>query len=530
MSGKPAALLASMMLVLVVGVSVVGISAIGDGMQRGEPAPAASETHLAVPFHFQEVEYYCGPAALQMVFDYYGENISQFEIADVARSIGEPVYLTFTDELRRAAHFSNLSGSLGDELPASITGYTLRPLGYAAFEAHDMNLTALRRCLDDGHPLILLMWYSSYHVSTHYRVATGYNGTHVFLHDPWNKPLWGGTYGGPDLAFNNTHFLDLWSFYDNWALYASPWTAALSAPHYIKPGSPFQINFTVSYPRPLPNPLSGYPAASCTASIVLPSNVSFAEGETPQKAIDDGSLEAGANATVSWTLIADVGNSFTMTIEVEGLVSGAVPAHQNYSAYDYTDRVGTATRFTVELDEDDAPPVIGTPSRVPEGDVPPDTEVAVAVIVTDALSGVKSVRLTMNANTSAAWWDFPMTLREPINSTTGLYEYTIPGQPAGVLVQYKITASDYAGNNKTEDNEGLHYGYTVVPEFPSLLILPWFVGSTLLAAIAYRGKRTCARLSCDRWAAIGSASSSLDARETKGFRAATPTWKYLRRE
>ena len=93
------------------------------------------ENHINVPFYYQDKDYYCGPACLQMVFNYYGENISQYEIAGVARTIGDPVDSTFTDELGRAGHFSNLSTSMGDELPYNITGYTLRSLGYAAFES-----------------------------------------------------------------------------------------------------------------------------------------------------------------------------------------------------------------------------------------------------------------------------------------------------------------------------------------------------------------------------------------------------------
>jgi len=166
--------------------------------------------YIAVPFHYQDIDYYCGPACLEMVFDYYGEDINQPEIADVARTIGEPIYSTFTDELRRAAHFSNISTSKGAEIPdENITGYTLRKLGYAAFENHAMTLTQLKSYIDEDKPLILLMYYSSFHVSTHYRVVTGYNETHIFVHDPWNNITWGGRYGGPNIAFNYSAFLDL---------------------------------------------------------------------------------------------------------------------------------------------------------------------------------------------------------------------------------------------------------------------------------------------------------------------------------
>jgi hypothetical protein len=317
------------------------------------PVPTYAETHVPVPFYYQEKDYYCGPAALQMVFDYYGEDISQSEIACVARSIGDPLYATYTDELRRAGHFSNISTSMGDELSNNITGYTLRQLGYAAFESQGVDLTTLKSFLDQGKPLILLMWYSSYHHSGHYRVATGYNETHVFLHDPWNKPLWGGTYGGPNTAFNNSQFLDLWSYSGNWALYASPWTVNFSAPSYVTPGTPFQIESTLTYPQSPPNALSTYPASSCNASIALPANLSLAQGENQKKTVSTGFLQAGDSSTVYWMLIANSSVTGTVSITVEGMISGSVGAHANYTAYSYSDRIGATLNFTVNM----APPI-----------------------------------------------------------------------------------------------------------------------------------------------------------------------------
>jgi len=446
----------------------------------------ALETHIHVPFYYQEKDYYCGPAVLQMVFDYYGENISQFEIADVARTMGEPVYSTFTDELRRAAHFSNISISMGDEMPENITGYTLRRLGYAAFEAQDMDFTQLKSFIDQGKPLILLMWYSQHHVSTHYRVVTGYNETHVFLHDPWNKPLWGGAYGGPNIVFNNTEFLDLWSYYGNWALYVSPWIINVSTPTYIKPKTPFQVNVTVTYPQPLPNALSNYPASSCNATITLPANLSLVQGEIQKKTIGTGFLEAGTNATVSWMLTANSSGTYTIEMEAEGMVSGSVEAHVNYTAYDYSDRIGATANFTIELKEDSNIPVIGIPSRVPEGDVQPGQEVKVSVNVTDAESGVKNVTLFYTINNGTSWENRTMDF----NQSTSLYEATIPGQEAGTWVKFKIVAYDWAGNNSTRDGTEPCCVYQVIPEFPSFLILSLFMIATLLAVIICRRKHS----------------------------------------
>jgi predicted double-glycine peptidase len=443
----------------------------------------SSEHLIDVPFHYQDIEYYCGPAALQMVFDYYGEAINQSEIADVARTIGEPVYSTFTDELRRAAHFSNVSTSMGVEIPEeNITGYTLRKLGYAAFEAHDMNLTQLKSFIEQDKPLILLMWYSSYHVSIHYRVATGYNETHVFLHDPWNKLSWGGTYGGPNIAFNNTQFLDLWSYYGYWTLYVSPWTINISAPEFIKLDSPFQINTTITYPQSLPNTLSGYSASSCNATITLPANLSLAPDETQRKTVATGFLEAGSNATISWMLTANSSITNTVIVEVEGMISGSVWAHVNYSAYDYYDRIGVAINITIELKEDSNSPLIGTPSRVPEGDVSPDQEAKVLVNVTDVESGVENVTLFYNLNDSVLWTPLSMDF----NSTSSFYEATIPKQPAGTWVKYEIIAYDKVGNFEEQNNNNDYFIYKVVPEFTSITIILFLVILSMIAAALSR--------------------------------------------
>jgi len=409
-----------------------------------------------------------------MVLDYYGEDINQPEIADVARTIGDPVDSTFTDELRRAAHFSNISTSGGAEISdKNITGYTLRKLGYAGFENQDMNLTQLKSYIDQDKPLILLMWYSSYHHSTHYRVVTGYNETHIFVHDPWNKPEWDSMYGGPNIAFNYAYFSDLWSFWSNWTLYTSPWTISVSTPTYVKPETPFQINATISYPQSLPNAPDNYPASSCNATITLPAdaNLTLAQGETLKKRLGTGFLQAGANSTVSWMLMANSSISCNITVEVEGLISGSVGTHSiNYTAYDYSDRIGAKANSTLELNEDSNSPITGIPSRVPEGDVQPNQQVTIFVNVTDAESGVKNATLYYNLNNSQTWTAKPMDY----NSTSRLYNATIPGQPAGTCVRFKILAYDKAGNNKTRD--GTEYcTYQVIPEFPSSLILILFM-------------------------------------------------------
>jgi hypothetical protein len=448
-----------------------------------QKATMASEVHFDVPFYYQEKDYYCGPAALQMVFNYYGENVSQSEIACVARSIGDPFYVTYTDELRRAGHFSNMSTSMGGELPENITGYGLRSLGYAAFESHGMNLTEFEETLGRSGPLILVMWYSSAHVSTHYRVATGYNETHVFLHDPWDNVTWSGKYGGPNIPFNNTEFMDLWSYFDNWALLVTPWKANLSLPTYIKPGSQFQVNATITYPEPPPNTLLDYPASSCNASIVLPANLSLAEGENQKKTLDTGFVQAGTNATVSWMLVANSSVTGMVNMTAEGMVSGWVPPEYNYTAYDYDDCIGVSTSVSIQLLEDQTTPEIGVPARTPDVDVQPYQDVRISVNITDAGSGVQNATLHYTTDNGTTWENVTIAF----NQTASVYEATIPGQQAGIWVRFKISSLDCLDNEAVLDGVEPYCMYQVVPELSSYHTLLLML-STIAAAVVLRRK------------------------------------------
>jgi hypothetical protein len=134
---------------------------------------------------------------------------------------------------------------------------------------------------------------------------------------------------------------------------------------------------------------------------------------------------------------------------------------------------------------DTSMPFIGTPLRYPSGDVQPNQLVEVSTNITDSGSGLESVRLTYFTNKSAIGLEVSMTL----NQTCGLYESIILGQEAITLLKYQIIAYDNAGNIATNDNAGQYYVYTVIPEFPSSLILPLFFMAILFSAIIYKKRR-----------------------------------------
>ncbi len=131
---------------------------------------------------------------------------------------------------------------------------------------------------------------------------------------------------------------------------------------------------------------------------------------------------------------------------------------------------------------DYTPPTIGIPSRMPEGDIFPKQEVRVSVKVTDAVSGVKNVTLSYTTNNGTTWTNLPMNY----NSLTSLYEATIPPQPAGTWVKFKIIAYDNAQNLATKDGTEPYCAYQVVPGFPhALLIVAAVGGAAAIAIIAF---------------------------------------------
>ncbi|KXH69713.1 MAG: hypothetical protein AM326_05060 [Candidatus Thorarchaeota archaeon SMTZ-45] len=292
-------------------------------------------TYVPVPFHYQQNNYYCGPAALEMVFDYYGEDILQTEIADVARTYP---YVTYTDELLRAVHFSNLSTSLGDEMPGNTTGYSAREIGYAAFEYWGLTIDDLKTLIENGEPIIILMWFTPSKIYGHYRVVVGYNETHIIMHDPWNKGLWGGTYGGANTSMTHSTFLELWEYSGYWGLLARPWVIEVSTPSMVNRGDDFEVGANITYPCPPPFDPSDYQALFCNASIELLRGLDLQLGETAQHSL--GNISAGNSVQTSWAVHASQQSFCNMSVVVMGTTEGSVWSHGAYSAYDYIDAIG----------------------------------------------------------------------------------------------------------------------------------------------------------------------------------------------
>jgi hypothetical protein len=179
-------------------------------------------------------------------------------------------------------------------------------------------------------------------------------------------------------------------------------------------------------------------------------------------------------------------NNPVQNLGTDGQPRITIEGANNTLEYWSVDKVGHEEEhhFLTNIALDKTSPIIVTPLRDPSGDVQPNQLVRISVNVSDSLSGVDSVRLVYFTNRSSFGLEFPMML----NQTNGLYERAILVQEASTLVKYQITAYDKAGNNVTDDNAGEYFVYTVLPEFPSFLILSLFIIIALLAVIICKRK------------------------------------------
>ncbi len=124
-------------------------------------------------------------------------------------------------------------------------------------------------------------------------------------------------------------------------------------------------------------------------------------------------------------------------------------------------------------------PAIGIPTRNPKGDVQPEYSVKISVYVTDSGIGVKNVSLYYTVNNMSIWNEQIMDY----NSSEGLYEATIPPQPAETWVKFKIVAYDYAENQQTRNGEEPYCAYFVIPEFPRTIAFILFTVFTIISIV-----------------------------------------------
>jgi hypothetical protein len=303
--------------------------------QEKDPSYPESYNIENVPFYYQETSWYCGEAALQMVFDYWGEFISQDDIGDVANE--NPSYGTFADDLLRASHFSYISTAIQNPL---LSGYNERELGYSSCEVfwsdpdhYSTRYDDLKELICSDYPVLVLTWYSGSHGSGHFRVIKGYDDwlNHLIVHDPW----YSSPYFGPDVHFNQSFFVDdLWVYYDRWGLFSAPWQVELSIQPVVYPGDTFSVDLSFVYTAPHPFE-DQYRASGISATLSTPSGYLCLPPPTPT--VDFGNQYSGFAGDTTWQILAMSGGSDADTFRVvmEGLIGGYCGSYGTYE-----DRIG----------------------------------------------------------------------------------------------------------------------------------------------------------------------------------------------
>lgn len=221
-----------------------------------------------------------------------------------------------------------------------------------------------------------------------------------------------------------------------------------------------------------------------TITVLSPENKTYTTTSVPLVSTLDEcaswigySVDGEANETVSGNMTFNLLHEELVWINTTLKSLSEGPHWITIYANDTTGNMGSA--HTVYFTIDTNPPNITTPNRVPEVEVEPNQEVIVSVNVTDEVSEVDTVVLSYATDNGTSWSNVTMMY----NSSTEVYEAVIPEQPAEIRIKYEITAYDKAGNFDVNDNAGQYYVYTVIPEFPSAIILLLFMVATLITVV-----------------------------------------------
>jgi hypothetical protein len=355
---------------------------------------SAEVIDLDVPYHPQVESWYCAEASLQMVFDYWGEEVPQHDIGDVAneRAVGG----TYATDLARAARFSNLSTAYQPREAGGtrLQGYGQRTYGYAAHvhqwkgSSHmEDRYSDLMNLLREGYPVIVLCWLDIEHDVTHFRVVKGFDtDTGDFLvHDPAL---------GSNLRFNMTLLVDdLWTYYDRWGMVVVPWSVEITAPVVVGVGTEFTVVAEVTYPCPSPfdevEKVYTWPE-DAMVTITVPPPFALAPGENATR--DLNITRGGDSDTVSWRVVSPDEPGF-WTTEISVVASATVTDYAISYGW-YTDRAGGVGISTVDCDA--VPPVIGSLSIAGGKEVVADPVITVAYATSDAHTHVVEVRLSLD--------------------------------------------------------------------------------------------------------------------------------------
>lgn len=400
------------------------------------PPAEAEVVDLEVPYHRQVESWYCAEASLKMVFDYWGEEIPQHDIGDVAneREVGG----TYATDLARAARFSNVSGSIQYREGGGprLEGYDQRSYGYAVHTQHwdteghlEDRYIDLMGLVREGYPIILLCWLDVEHDVTHFRVVKGFDtDTGDFLvHDPAL---------GANLRFNMTLLVDdLWTYYQRWGMVVAPWSVDVTVPEVVGPGQVFSVEARVTYPCPSPfnesEQVYTWPQDPA-AMISVPAPFALAPGEDARRPLNI--TRGGDIDTVGWSVTSPMETGY-WTADIDVMAEANVTDYAISYGW-YEDRAGGEGSANVGCDG--VPPTIESFSVAGGQTVLGDSKVTMAYVTSDAHTRVTSVSLSIDGGQT--WRDLP--------DTSGGTDLVLDLGDGGYSIHLRV--EDAVGNSASE--------------------------------------------------------------------------------
>jgi hypothetical protein len=313
-----------------------------------------------VPWHQQMNGLYCGEGVLEEIYDYWGPDIAQKQIADVARSSSSG---TWSFDMVRAGKFSNLSSAQGRFFPHDVptAGYPERPLGYASFPYSSDNfwLDDLKSLIAIDIPVILLMTFEPDGGGGHYRTVIGYDDSKgiVYFSDPWGRDQNHQTNWTGITAWTYDELQSGWNYtaegedHPYWGMVMMPWQIDVKTTGRLNPGSTSTVTADITYPCPEPFDPALFPARDAKAVINLPDGMRLASGS---RTVSLGEMTAGSTKRASWKVAIDEPLTWNaINVTAYGIVSGHIPEarwtgeQKFYPPYDYIDAIGGEVTLTL---------------------------------------------------------------------------------------------------------------------------------------------------------------------------------------
>ncbi|EGG24505.1 hypothetical protein DFA_02748 [Cavenderia fasciculata] len=306
----------------------------------------------------QSTKYNCGDASMHMVFNYWGKNISQSELDDVARTSKSEG--TSSYDIVRAGQFSVLSNSIGTRKKhaESVNGFTGYPLGMnaAAYSSDTEWSEQLKACIANDIPVIVLQHYLPNDLGGHFRVVVGYNDNNETFTtlDPWGRDNQPHVF-----VMSYSNFTFLWNYTENDSPRGTPFYGAIYWPIYldattISTGNQTTVSAKFQYGLPIPE-LQGImtmpPVLSSLISLETPQPTKFMNNG--QQAYSMGPQSQGQSGTMQWVIECPERCTGQFNVTAEFIITGNIPDTYDkngiyYAPYDYMDVIGNTV--TLNLD------------------------------------------------------------------------------------------------------------------------------------------------------------------------------------